>query len=330
MVFKKLLGALGVGGPSVDTVLHHAHVRPGENIAGEVRITGGNQDVTVEHVALGFVTRIETEHGGRDGHAGVEFHRAVVAGHFPLREGENKTLPFELPVPWEAPLTSVYGQHLHGMTLGVRTELAIAKVADKGDLDPVSIEPLPAQGRVLEAFSQLGFHFKGADLEHGHLHGTHQELPFFQEIEFFPPPQFAGRINEVELTFVTSQQGLDVVLEADKRGGFFTPGQDAFGRFHVTHEEALNTDWAGQILGWLEQVAERRGALGGYGHHGYGHHDHGYHPHDYGHHDDHHRRGSGMGGMVAGAALGAGAGFLGGMVAGEMIEEVFEGDEGEF
>ncbi|QIZ38457.1 sporulation protein [Saccharopolyspora sp. ASAGF58] len=328
MVFKKLLGALGVGGPSVDTVLHHPHVRPGENLVGEVRITGGKQDVNVEHVALGFVTRTETEHGGRDGHAGVEFHRAVVAGNFALREGENKTIPFELPVPWETPITSVYGQHLHGMTLGVRTELAIAKVANKGDLDPVIVEPLPAQEKVLEAFSQLGFHFKSADLEQGHLHGVRQELPFFQEIEFFPPPQFSGRINEVELTFVAGPHGLDVVLEADKRGGFFAPSQDAFGRFHVTHEEALTTDWAGQIHGWLEQAAERRGGMG---HHmggydqrqGYGHQPHGYH-------EEHHRRGSGMGGMVAGAALGAGAGFLGGMVAGEIMEGVFEGDEEEF
>jgi sporulation-control protein len=177
---------------------------------------------------------------------------------------------------------------------------------------------------VLEAFSQLGFHFKSADLEHGHLHGVHQEFPFFQEIEFYPPPQFAGRVNEVELTFAATADGLDVVLEADKRGGFFTPDQDAFGRFHVTHDEALTTDWAQHIHAWLEQVIEHRGAMspptmgGGYGH-----------PHEYGHHDDH-RRGSGMGGMVAGAAVGAGAGFLGGMVAGEMMEEAgefFEGDE---
>ncbi|RKT87371.1 sporulation-control protein [Saccharopolyspora antimicrobica] len=324
MVFKKLLGALGMGGPSVDTVLHHPHVRPGENLIGEVRLTGGNQDVDVEHVALGFVTSIETEH---DEHAGVEFHRAVVAGRFQLREGENKTIPFELPVPWETPITSVHGQHLHGMTLGVRTELAIAKVADKGDLDPFSVEPLPAQEKVLEAFSQLGFHFKSADLEHGHLHGLHQELPFFQEIEFFPAPQFAGRINEVELTFITGPHGMDVVLEADKRSGLFTPRQDAFGRLHVTHDEALTTDWARHITNWLEQVIEHRGAMGHGGE--FAHHpEHGHQ--GYGHYEDDHRRGSGMGGVIAGAALGAGAGIVGGMVAGEIIEEIFEDDEEEF
>ncbi|MER7011890.1 sporulation protein [Saccharopolyspora sp. NPDC000359] len=322
MVFKKLLGALGIGGPSVDTVLHHPHVRPGENLVGEVRLTGGSQDVDVEHVALGFVTSMGTDH---DEHAGVEFHRAVVAGRFQLREGEHKTIPFELPVPWETPISSVHGQPLHGMALGVRTELAVAKVADKGDLDTFAVEPLPAQAKVIEAFSQLGFHVKGVGLEHGHLPGLHQELPFSQEIEFYPAPQYTGRIEDVELTFITGPHGMDVVLEADKRGGLFTPGQEAFGRIHVTHDEALTTDWARHITSWLEQVIEHRGAHGG----GFAHHpEHGHQ--GYGHHEDDQHRGSGMGGMIAGAALGAGAGLVGGMVVGEVVEEIFEGDDEEF
>ncbi|GAB3285895.1 sporulation protein [Parasphingorhabdus pacifica] len=325
MVLKKLLGALGIGGPSVDTVLHNPHVSPGETLNGEVRITGGSQQVTIEHVVLGLVTGVETEHDDDEGQTGAEFHRAMVRERFRLGEGENTTIPFELPMPWETPIISVDGQHLPGMTLGVRTELAIAKVADKGDLDPVAVEPLPSQKRVLEAFSQLGFHFKNADLEHGHLHGVHQELPFFQELEFSPPPQYDGRVNDVELTFVSNPEGLDVILEADKRGGLFTPDQEAFGRFHVSHEEARSTDWAGRIHGWLEQVIEQRGSMGDPVGGGYGHH----HDYGHGHHDEHEQRGPGMGGMVAGAALGAGAGVLGGMVAGEMIEEVFEGDEEE-
>ncbi|GAA2775349.1 sporulation protein [Saccharopolyspora taberi] len=313
MVFKKLLGALGMGGPSVDTVLHHPQVRPGGNLAGEVRITGGSQEVDVEHVALGLVTRIETEHGDHDGNATAEFHRVVVSGPFRLGEGEDRTIPFEFPVPWETPITDVYGQHLHGMTLGVRTELSVARAVDKGDLDPVSVEPLPLQEDVLDAFSRLGFHFKHADLEHGRIHGVHQELPFYQEIEFYPPAEYAGRVNEVELTFVAGPHGLDVVLEADKRGGFFTPSHDAFGRFRAEHGESA--DWVARIRDWTEQVAQR----------GHGNHHHGYHD------NGEHHSGPGMGGVIAGAAAGAVAGVVGGMVLGEVVDEVgdfFEGDEG--
>ncbi|MEY8041452.1 sporulation protein [Saccharopolyspora cebuensis] len=317
MVFKKLLGALGIGGPSVDTVLHQDHVRPGGTVTGEVRIEGGSQDVVIERVALGLVTRVETEHGDREGSAGVEFHQVDVSGRLELAASESRVLPFELAVPWETPVTAVFGQPMPGMTLGVRTELAVAKAVDKGDLDPLLVEPLPAQQRVLDAFGELGFQFKGADLEHGVLHGVAQRLPFFQEIEFFPPEQHAGRINEVELTFVAGAEGLTVVLEADKRGGFLSSGQDVFGRYEFSHQDALEADWTRLVADWLEQVAQRRGGMFG-GHDG--HHDH--HGHD-GH------RGPGMGGVVAGAALGAGAGIVGGMLIGEAVEEVFEGEEDE-
>lgn len=253
MVLKKMLGALGVGGPSVDTVLASPHTRPGERLAGEVRITGGTQAVDIDHVGLSLVTRIEVEHGDEEHNATVEFHHAVVDGRFHLPAGGQRVVPFTMTTPWESPITDVYGQRLPGMTLGLRTELAVAKALDKSDLDPLSVHPVPAQERVLDAFGELGFRFRRADLERGHIYGVQQELPFFQEIEFAPPSRYAGRVNEVELTFVASPYELVVVLEADKRGGFFTPSQDAFGRFHVSYEDAMSVDWAQHIDGWLRQ-----------------------------------------------------------------------------
>jgi sporulation-control protein len=213
------------------------------------------------------------------------------------------------------------------MTVGVRTELVISGAPDKGDLDPLLVGPLPSQDRVLQAFGQLGFQFRSADVEAGRIHGVNQELGFYQEIEFFPPGQYAGRINQVELTFVTNPHELVVVLEADKRGGMFSSGSDAFGRFHVTHQDAVNTDWAGAINQWMAQITERggRSAFGqsGYGQPGYGQPGYGQH----GHHgyDHHERRGPGMGAVVGGVA----AGVVGGMILGEVVEEVFEDDGGE-
>lgn len=313
MVFKKVLGALGIGGPSVDTVLADPLVQPGADLTGEVRITGGTHQVSIEHIALNLVTHVRSEHGPQT----VQFHRAEVAGPFLLDAGEDKVVPFVLPLPWESPITDVYGHHLHGMNLGVRTELSVAKAIDKGDLDVFAVHPLPTQQKVLEAFSQLGFRFKKADVERGRIHGLNQQLPFYQEIEFYPPAQFAGQVNEVELTFVTSPDELVVVLEADKRGGFFSSGQDVFGRIHVTHEQAMATDWTAELSGWLHQIAERRhqhpGSQKGFGEGRYEGHDE-------------HRRGPGMGGIVAGAA----AGVAGGMIMGEVFEEAggdFFGEE---
>ncbi|WP_222723210.1 sporulation protein [Actinomadura alba] len=319
------MGAFGVGGPSVDTVLASPQCRPGEHLSGEVRITAADHDVEVQRVTLGLVARVESERTDGEGVGTSEFHRVDVSGGFRLPARENKMIPFRLPVPWETPVTEVYGHHLHGMTIGVRTELAIAKAVDKGDLDMVSVLPTPSQQEVLNAFSQLGFQFKNADVELGRIHGVPQQLPFYQEIEFYPPPEYQGRINEVELTFVADPTGLAVVLEADKRGGMFHSGADAFGRFHVDHDQALHTDWATEISGWLDSTAERHSGGFHTGHDSYGHHDsHGKH----GHHEEHgHRSGPGWGGAAAGVAAGVVGGMVAGEVLDEVIEEVFEEDE---
>ncbi|SEQ87858.1 sporulation-control protein [Lentzea xinjiangensis] len=310
-MFKRMLSALGVGAPSVDTVLDSPHVAPGQLVTGQVRIQGGSADAEIGQVVLSLVTRVEVERGDHE-FAGVsEFLRVVVQQGVRVPAGQLVSIPFQLPIPWETPITAVGGGQLPGMTVGVRTELVIAGAPDKGDLDPVLVHPLPSQDAVLNAFGQLGFSFRSADVEAGRLHGVPQELGFYQEIEFFPPAQFAGRVREVELTFVATPHELFVILEADKRGGMFSAGGDAFGHFRLSHQEAQAADWATSINGWLAQVAERGGAMYGYDQHG--------------HHGGHHGRGMGMGTVVAAGA----AGVVGGMVVGEMMDDAFE-DFGDF
>jgi sporulation-control protein len=328
VVFKKMMRAFGVGGPSVDTVLANPNTRPGLALDGQVQILGGDHDVTIEQIVVGLVTRVEHEHG--DGF--VEFYRAPVASGFLLRAGERRDLPFRFPVPWETPITEGYGQPLPGMTMGLRTELLVANSVDKGDLDPIAVHPLPAQEKILDAFARLGFRFARADLEHGGIHGVRQELPFYQEIEFYPPPPYAGVINEVEVTFVADPSGVEVILECDKRSGYLSPGHDAYGRFRVAHAEAEATDWTAVVDSWIADIAGLRGGshgaayaphgyVEGYGHGNYDHggYDHGGHGYGRGGH------GLGAGAVVAGVA----GGVLGGMVLGEVAEEIFEDDDGD-
>jgi sporulation-control protein len=309
-VFKRMLSAFGVGGPSVDTVLESSSACAGEVLRGRVSIQGGTSDVVIDQVVLSLVTRVEVEHAGGEARGVAEFHRVVVGRDVRVTANQGLDIPFELALPWETPVTAVGDVALPGMTVGVRTELVIKGAPDKGDLDPVAVLPLPSQNRVLEAFGELGATFRSADVEAGRIHGVPQELGLYQEIEFFPPPRFAGRLNQVELTFVTSPRDLWVVLEADKRGGLFRQGGDSFGRFHMSHEDAERADWTSLIGDWLAQVADRVP----HGNPAFGHGSHG----QYGHG----RRGSGMGAMVGGAA----AGLAGGMIIGDMMDgELFDG-----
>ncbi|MDG9725221.1 MULTISPECIES: sporulation protein [unclassified Streptomyces] len=331
MVFKRLLGSLGVGAPTVDTVLDPAPALPGGTLTGQVHLKGGQADFDIDHITLELVARVEAEHGDGESEGAVVFDRFTVGGGFRLAAEEPRSVPFSVMLPWETPVTELYGQPL-GIVLGVRTELAVAGAKDKGDLDQLTVAALPAQEAVLEALGQLGFGFRSADLEYGHIGGTGQQLPFYQEIELTPAPRYAHQVNEIELTFLAGPGGLEVVLEADKRGGLFSSGHDALTRFAVGHHDVR--DWTAEVDGWVRQLVEHRTAYGhqaAYGHaaphtdHGHG----GFHGPDRPH-EDRHRSGPGMGTAVAAGAAGLAVGVVGGMVAAEVVDEVgdfFEGDE---
>ncbi|WP_406355352.1 sporulation protein [Streptomyces sp. NBC_01635] len=278
MVFKRLLGSPGVGGPSVDTVLEPGPVRPGGTLAGQVRLVGGDTAFDVEQVALELVARVrDGEDGGRG--VAVPFERFAIGGGFRLDEGEARTVPFGVTLPWETPVTELDGRELD-VRLGVRTELAVAGTqAPEADndpdpgLDPLGVGPLPAQEAILGAFRQLGYGLRSAGLEHGRIGGTGQRLPFHQEMGLTPAPSYADRVEEIELTFLTHPGGIDVVLEADKRGagnaGGDDTGHDALSRFTVGHDDAR--DWATEVDGWVRELVEHREAYGSdsaYGHGG--------------------------------------------------------------
>src|SRR5690606_5808223 len=267
MVFKRLLGSLGVGGPTVDTVLDPAPVRPGGTLTGQVRLQGGNAGFDIEHITLELVARVEAEHDGGESEGVVAFERFTVGGGFRLAEGEHRDVPFAVTLPWETPITELYGQPL-GIVLGVRTELSVAGARDKGDLDALAVAPLPAQESVLEALGQLGFGFASADLEYGHIGGTGQQLPFYQEIELTPPPRYADRMREIEVTFLAHPGGMEIVLEADKRGGPFSGGHDALTTITVGHDDSR--DWNAEIDEWMRRLTEQRASHAHAHHHGSG------------------------------------------------------------
>ncbi|ANB07496.1 sporulation protein [Streptomyces ambofaciens] len=291
MVFKPLPGPLGVDGPAVDTVLDPGAARPGGVLSGRVDLVGGTAGHDVEHVVLELVAHVaaagHTGDGDRrgrgdgvrreggDGEEGggreevVVFERRRLGGPFRLASGERHSVPFSLPLPWETPVTEPYGRP-PGIALGVRTELAVAGTADTGGAVPLAVTPLPAQEAVLEALGRLGFGLRSAGLEHGRIGGTGQRLPFRQEIELSAPPRYADQVEEIELTFLAVPGALEVVLEADKRGGACSDGHDALSRFTVPHDgPAGSRDWTALVDGWVRELVEHRAAYGSqavYGH----------------------------------------------------------------
>ncbi|MEU7568150.1 sporulation protein [Streptomyces fradiae] len=260
MGFKKLLASLGAGGANVETVLTESNVVPGGVVQGEVRVEGGSVDQEIQGLSLGLQARVEVESGDHEVKQDLEFARTQLGGAFTLRAGAVHVVPFGLEIPWETPVTSIAGQQLRGMDIGVTTELAIARAVDSTDLDPIVVHPLPAQQAILDAFTRLGFRFKSADMEKGHIRGTRQRLPFYQEIEFLPPQQYRG-LHQVELSFVADGREMDVVLEMDKKPGLFSEGSDTYRSFVVDLHAFQGTDWAAYLNQWLADVGGRRNWL---------------------------------------------------------------------
>ncbi|MFD9791757.1 sporulation protein [Streptomyces sp. NPDC059070] len=257
MGFKRLLASLGAGGASVETELTEANVVPGGVVQGEVRIQGGSVDQQIEGLSVGLQARVEVEGGEHETKQDIEFTKLRLGGAFEVKAGAVHVVPFGLEIPWETPVTAIDGQQLRGMNIGVTTELAIARAVDSGDLDPIHVHPLPAQQAILDAFIKLGFRFKSADMERGHIRGTRQRLPFYQEIEFHAPSEYRG-LNQVELTFVADDRAMDVVLEMDKKPGLFSEGSDSYRSFQVGLEDYRGTDWAAYLHQWLAEVGGRR------------------------------------------------------------------------
>ncbi|WP_406345198.1 sporulation protein [Streptomyces sp. NBC_00648] len=257
MGFKRLLASLGAGGASVETELTEANVVPGGVVQGEVRIQGGSVDQMIEGLSVGLQARVEVEGGDHETKQDIEFTKLRLGGAFEVKAGAVHVVPFGLEIPWETPVTTVDGQPLRGMHIGVTTELEIARALDSGDLDPINVHPLPAQQAILNAFIQLGFRFKSADMERGHIRGTRQRLPFYQEIEFFAPSEYRG-LNQVELTFVADDRAMDVVLEMDKKPGLSSEGSDSYRSFQVGLHDYQATDWSAYLHQWLAEVGGRR------------------------------------------------------------------------
>ncbi|MBW5486029.1 sporulation protein [Streptomyces bambusae] len=257
MGFKKLFAALGAGGASVDTIITEPNVVPGGIVQGVVRIQGGNVEQQIEGLNVGLQARVEVEGGDQEVKQDIVFTKQRLGGAFQVQAGAVHEVPFHLEIPWETPVTHFAGHQLHGMHIGVSTELEIARAIDAGDLDPINVHPLPAQQAILDAFGQLGFRFRSADMERGHIRGTRQTLPFYQEIEFLPPQQYHG-LNQVELTFVADGREMDVVLEMDKKAGLFSEGSDTYRCFQVGLQSFQGTDWAGYLNQWIASVGSQR------------------------------------------------------------------------
>ena len=320
MVFKKLLGSLGIGGPTVDTVLSTPTATPGGPLQGHIHLKGGGSDTDIEGITLILTAR--------SGGAAFEVGRIHAVGRFTLPAGTVQAIPLQTQTPWETPITTVYGQPLPGTTIGVHTQVDVRSGSGKTDLDPLTVAPLPVHNHLLDALGNLGCRFVRADLRPGQQVGL--PAPVVQRITFYAPADSrpaGAQLPQISLNFVANAHALDIAIEA----GWGSP---------PTHHTLAHTDasgditdiigtWVREALARIPQQAATQGAFmqpaqpgyrpgqqPGYAGQGQG----------YAGQGGGYRRGPGMGGMIGAGVGGAALGFLGGMVVGDMISDAMAPD----
>jgi sporulation-control protein len=229
VVFKKLLSSLGFGGVEVDTVLSSPSVSPGASLSGQVRLQAkGDVDITSIQLLLVANSAIGE----------VELGRFPVAGGLRLGSGAVQAIPFSVPVPAHAPMTVLYGQNLPGVSVGVRTEVAVSGGSGKTDFDPVQVQATETHQHVIDALGTIGCRFVRNELR-----------PQGQAITFYAPvqanQQVGPHIPQLTFVFAADPQGMNVTAELAAR-----PGQGDVHR--ITPE--LASQLSAQPNGWVEHV----------------------------------------------------------------------------
>lgn len=260
MAIMRIKQLLGITGTAVDLRLDNPRISPGETMSGVIVVEGGDFEVDVRTLVLSLEAKAEVETDDGEHLTTVRFAKLEVGGPFELAPGAKSRFPVQFPIPIETPFNVINGTTLKGCGIGIRTEMDIRRAIDKADMDPIEVHPLPSQTAVLQAFDELGFQFKRSDFEKGRISGN--PLPFYQEVEFGPSSALRGKVNEVEVTFLTRTGDMDVLVELDKRGGLLSSGSDRVGRFTISHADATGGAARGAVERLIEDLGRKRGLFG--------------------------------------------------------------------
>lgn len=249
-VFKKLLARVGIGAAQVDTHLFQNSLIPGELLAGEVYVRGGDATQEIDDIYLKIATEYEREYEQNDEERTVREECVLVkyllSERFSLQPKEEKVISFSLQLPYETPLT------IGCQPVYLRTGLDIKSAVNPRDRDEIAVQPHPLMQGVLEAVEQLGFRLHEVDCEY--TPHFHRSYPFVQEFEFKPTGKYRSHLDELEVIFRLSPEQLEVLLQIDKRArGFKGWLNEAFDlderydRFYVTKSDLAQENIAAKI-----------------------------------------------------------------------------------
>jgi sporulation-control protein len=204
-----MLASIGIGNAKVDTRLKSSQVRVGDQLVGTVHIQGGSTEQHIDDIYLHLMTQYTKEQNDQTVKVNTVVTKWQLFRAFTVHAGESKQVPFSFTLPLNTPVTS------SRTPVWLQTGLDIASAVDPGDSDRLQVRPHPYMQAVLDAVAVMGFQPKTVTCEHSSRLG--RGLPFLQEFEFHPSSSFRGAIKELELVFFVEPDGVEVIVEVDRR-----------------------------------------------------------------------------------------------------------------
>ncbi len=262
---KKMLSKVGIGAAKIDARIEKKELIPGEPLTGSLVITGGKVEQEINKIDLSLVCNytVEVEKENEDDEGNIttdtvtetrthSLCKQVVEESFTIQPDEVREIPFSMELPASAPLS--IGKTETWLT----TNLDIDSALDKQDKDFITVTATPAQQALFNAMVNLGFILREADCE-GSSKLKSEGLPFVQEFEYVPDDSgsFAGRLDEVELVPLVRDDGLEVLMEVDRKarglGGLLA---EVMGRDESNLRFTVSSDSLGDLESMIGELIE--------------------------------------------------------------------------
>ena len=239
---KRILARIGIGAATVDTVLPTTELTQGESFDAQVEMHGGSTTQDIDAIYFALKTRYRDD----EGYSTTTVSRKRVTDPFTLDADEERSVDVTFEVPRETPVT------VGDVQVWLDTGLDVKGAVDPDDRDHVEVRPDPYLGALFDALDELGFALHSSSCE---ATGGVFSTRFAQEFEFRPRSgPFAGSFDELEVVATPTDDGLDVLLEVDRRGGLLaemTETDERYERFSVQ-----DTD-AGRVADQVRSIVER-------------------------------------------------------------------------
>ncbi|CAH1191974.1 hypothetical protein PAECIP111891_00159 [Paenibacillus allorhizoplanae] len=135
---------------------------------------------------------------------------------FVFEPGESIEIPFQFVLPHETPISIGVSK------IWIRTGMDIDNAVDPSDRDNIEVLAHPHTSVIFEALEELGFHLHKAENEY--FPQPNYYLPFIQNFEFVPYQngEYRRSVEELELVFYPDENGVEVLLEFDRRARGFS------------------------------------------------------------------------------------------------------------